>query len=127
MAVRVAAREGDPASGPEPPPTGLEPGAPDLGGLRQVALFLERVNLAEWVAIMNDPRRSFRVNFWAGVARGIGMVVGAALTGLVFALFSASLLKKAFIRAGGVPWVGAEMREAVGFVLRVVRDCQARQ
>ncbi len=98
----------------------------NLGALRRVALLLERINLAEWVAIMNSPRRSFWVNFWAGLARGMGMVVGAMLMGGLMAFFSVGLLKKAFVRAGGVPWVGAEMREAIAFVLRVVREYQGK-
>lgn len=100
-------------------------GAMDWSSLRQVAVVLEKVNLGEWVAIMNSPRRSFWVNFWAGLARGIGMVVGAALVGLLFTLFSVSLLKKAFLHAGGLPWVGGEVREVIGFILRVARERQA--
>lgn len=94
----------------------------DLTSLRKVAVFLEKVNLREWVAIMNDPRRSFWINFWAGLARGIGMVVGAALTGFVLAFFSVGLLKKAFLHAGGLPWIGDEMRAVIGFILKVVRE-----
>jgi hypothetical protein len=96
----------------------------DWTALRQAAHFLERAKLSEWVAIMNDPRRNFWVNFLAGVARGVGMVVGATLVGLIFALFSVSLLKKAFLHAGGVPWVGTEMKEAIGFILQTVRERQ---
>ncbi|HTB21208.1 MAG TPA: DUF5665 domain-containing protein [bacterium] len=121
MAVREA---------PVAPPAEAEVALPPESGdfdwkaLRKVTDILERVNLGAWVAIMNNPRRSFWLNFWAGVARGIGMVVGGALTGLVFALFSVGLLKKAFMHAGGLPWVGGEIREAIGFILKVVHEYQ---
>jgi|GEM_PF-2661364 len=105
------------------PPSGPLPSSDiDWNALRGTVAFLERARLSEWVAIMNNPRRNFWVNFLAGVARGIGMVVGGTLVGLVFAFFSVGLLKKAFMHAGGVPWVGGEMRQAIGFILRVVHD-----
>jgi len=49
------------------------------------------------------------------------MVIGGVLVGLVFALFSIRVLKAAFDHAGGVPWVGTEIKEAIGFILTVVR------
>ena len=93
----------------------------DWDALRQAAAFMERAKLSTWVDIMGNPRRNFWVNFWAGVARGIGMVIGGVLVGLVFALFSIRVLKAAFDHAGGVPWVGSEIKEAIGFILTVVR------
>ena len=60
----------------------------------------------------------------AGVARGVGMVVGAGLIGTVLVFLMIGMLKKAFLHAGGVPWVGAEIKEAIGFILGAVREHQ---
>jgi hypothetical protein len=98
----------------------------DWEALRQTAAFLDKARLAEWVAIMNNPRRSIWINFVAGVARGVGMVVGASIIGVILMVVMITLLKKAFIHAGGVPWVGTEMKEAIGFILRAIRERQAQ-
>jgi hypothetical protein len=90
----------------------------DWTALRQAAAFLEKAKLAEWVAIMGNPRRNIWINFMAGVARGVGMVVGATIMGVLLTLF----LKRAFVHAGGVPWIGTELKEVIGFILRTVHE-----
>jgi hypothetical protein len=105
----------------EPGPGGKAPQDIDWNALRQAAAFLEKAKLAEWVAIMNDPRRNVWVNFLAGVARGVGMVVGATLMGVILTL----MLKRAFQHAGGIPWFGAEIKEVIGFILQTIRERQA--
>jgi len=112
----AAARE----AAPPAPPKDI-----DWNAIHQAAAYIEKARLSEWVAIMNNPRRSIWINFVAGVARGVGMVVGASLIGVVFTLFTVGMLKKAFQHAGGVPWVGVEVRDAIGFILRAVRERQA--
>lgn len=90
----------------------------DWNALRQTAAFLEKARLAEWVALMNNPRRNVWVNFLAGIARGVGMVVGATIMGVLLTLF----LKRAFLHAGGVPWIGTELKEVIGFILRTIHE-----
>jgi hypothetical protein len=103
---------------------GAAPQAPqdiDWNALRQTAAFLEKAKLAEWVAIMNDPRRNVTINFMAGVARGIGMVVGATFVGVVATIS----LRIAFRHAGGIPWFGTEVKELIGFIMQAIHERQA--
>lgn len=109
----------NPTQNEESGPAGAKaPTEVDWKALREAAAFLEKAKLAEWVAIMNSPRRNIWMNFLAGVARGVGMVVGATLIGVLLTLF----LKQAFRHAGGVPWVGTEVKQVVGFILQTVRE-----
>jgi len=111
-----------PAAPKDGPADGMTPPQDiDWTALREAASFLEKAKLAEWVAIMNSPRRNVWVNFLAGLARGGGMVIGAMLMGVVLTL----MLKQAFHHAGGIPWFGAEIKEFIGFILQTVRERQA--
>ncbi|MDS1029612.1 DUF5665 domain-containing protein [Bacillota bacterium LX-D] len=42
---------------------------------------MEKLNLAEYVEMLRDPKRLLWTNFLAGAARGIGMAVGFTLLG----------------------------------------------
>ena len=52
-----------------------------LDRLELLAGRLERMRLEEYLRFVQDRRRFFRVNFWAGVARGLGAAVGFTLLG----------------------------------------------
>jgi hypothetical protein len=41
-----------------------------------LAISMEKLGIAEYVEMLNNPRRLFRINFWSGVARGFGMAIG---------------------------------------------------
>ena len=41
--------------------------------LKDLALVMEKMKLAEYVEYMNDPKRMLLTNFLAGIARGLGM------------------------------------------------------
>lgn len=45
----------------------------------EMALAMEKMGIAEYVSILNNPRRLLRINFWAGVVRGFGMAIGFTL------------------------------------------------
>lgn len=49
--------------------------------LDEIALAMEKLGIAEYVEMLNNPRRLLRINFWAGMARGLGMAVGFTLLG----------------------------------------------
>ena len=50
----------------------------------EISLNMEKLGIAEYVAMIENPRRLFWVNFWQGVARGFGMAIGfTILAGLV--------------------------------------------
>ncbi len=40
---------------------------------------MENFNIAEYMNMLNNPRRYWKVNFMAGVARGVGFALGAIL------------------------------------------------
>jgi hypothetical protein len=40
---------------------------------------MEKLNLAEYVALLNNPKRYLFINFMGGIARGLGIAVGATL------------------------------------------------
>jgi len=48
---------------------------------------MERLNLAEYVEMLREPKRIFWINFLAGAARGIGMAVGFTLLGALIIYF----------------------------------------
>ena len=64
-----------------------EPGSSDENGhvekvlrkLDEISLTMEKLGIAEYVQMLNSPRRLFFVNFWSGVVRGFGMAIGFTL------------------------------------------------
>jgi len=44
---------------------------------------MEKMNLAEYLALVNRPARLIYINFIAGIARGFGFAVGFALLGAI--------------------------------------------
>ena len=56
-----------------------------LAKLSRLSWELEKFNIAEYIGLLNNPRRYFMINFVGGVVRGLGFAVGATvLAGLVF-------------------------------------------
>jgi hypothetical protein len=49
--------------------------------LERLALALERARIGEYVNLAQDPLRLIYLSFLAGMARGLGMVVGFAVLG----------------------------------------------
>lgn len=54
---------------------------------------MERLNLAEYVEMLHDPKRLIWINFLAGTARGIGMAVGFTLLGALVIYFLQHLVR----------------------------------
>jgi hypothetical protein len=52
----------------------------------RLSATMERVNLAEYMRLLNNPWRLLWVNFLAGLARGVGMAIGGTLP-FAFILF----------------------------------------
>jgi hypothetical protein len=48
---------------------------------RRLAAALERMRLAEYIELLEQPRRLITVNFVAGLARGVGIAVGFSVLG----------------------------------------------
>jgi len=47
--------------------------------LDEISLAMEKLGIAEYVEMLNNPRRLFFINFWSGVIRGFGMAIGFTL------------------------------------------------
>lgn len=71
---------------------------------------LERLNLAEYVALFDNPGRFMWINFLAGVARGLGTAVGFTLLGALVLY----ILQQAFIR--NLPFIGDLIAQLVMIV-----------
>lgn len=66
---------------------GTNGGRPDEPGLAgrvvDLARAVERLNISEYVALLQNPWRLFWVNLLAGIARGMGYLLGLAILGTV--------------------------------------------
>ena len=51
--------------------------------LQKLSRDLEKFNLAEYMELLNNPRRYLLVNFAGGIARGLGIAIGATLLAAV--------------------------------------------
>jgi hypothetical protein len=90
----------------------------DMKAVDRIAIFLEKTRLGDYMDLMQKPHRLAWLNFWAGVWRGFGMVVGS----LVVVAIAAWGVKYAFKHVGGMPWVGAQLKEALGWLLEVIDE-----
>lgn len=52
-----------------------------LEKIEDLSLKMERMNLAEYMNLLNDPKRFLMVNFLGGLARGLGVAIGVTLLG----------------------------------------------
>lgn len=55
--------------------------------LDELAIQIEKLNLAEYLDLLRNPRRLFFVNFVGGIFRGLGMAVGFTLLGALVIYF----------------------------------------
>jgi len=74
----------------------------------KIAFFLEDINLADIVQNYTAPRKLFWTNFFAGLARGLGLTIGTAI---VLAIFG-SFLTQFF----SIPIIGDYIRQIVDYV-----------
>ncbi len=49
--------------------------------VHELGVVMEKMKLAEYIALFDKPARLFFINFFAGVARGIGMAIGFTILG----------------------------------------------
>lgn len=54
------------------------------GLIKKLSLDLEKMKLAEYVELLNNPKKLLWINFISGVARGLGTAIGFSI---LFALF----------------------------------------
>ena len=81
--------------------------------LVKLSLFsreMEKYNIAEYMNLLNDPRRYFAVNFLGGIARGLGVALGAT----IFAALVLYLMQRLVVL--NLPLIGDFIAELVRIV-----------
>ncbi len=71
---------------------------------------IERFNLAEYVTLLNSPRRFLTINFAGGVARGLGFALGATF----FAALVIYILQRMMVL--NLPLIGDFIAELIKIV-----------
>ncbi|HOB87030.1 MAG TPA: DUF5665 domain-containing protein [Bacillota bacterium] len=71
---------------------------------------MEKYNIAEYMNLLNDPRRYFAVNFLGGIARGLGVALGAT----IFAALVLYLMQRLVVL--NLPLIGDFIAELVRIV-----------
>jgi len=51
--------------------------------LEQLAAYMEKIKLAEYIDLLHNPKRLIWVNFIAGISRGFGIAIGFTLLGAI--------------------------------------------
>ena len=58
-----------------------------LAAMERLAIFFERSRFNDYVKLVDKKGRWFRLNFFGGIARGIGLAIGFTLLGaLIFVI-----------------------------------------
>lgn len=78
--------------------------------IEQLGIAMEKMKLAEYVELLNRPARLFYINFFAGIARGLGMAVGFTILGALLIL----TLRK--LEVLNLPVIGGLIAEIVRIV-----------
>lgn len=76
----------------------------------ELALNLEKMKLAEYVELLNNPWRLMYINFLAGLARGVGIAVGFTILGAIVLYFLRQLVML------NLPLIGSFIAEIVKMV-----------
>ena len=63
-----------------------------LAKLEEVSQGMQKFNIAEYIQLLNDPKRFFWINFLGGVFRGIGIAVGMTIFGAMIIYFMQRLV-----------------------------------
>ncbi len=79
--------------------------------LKKMAIKIEKLQIAEYIELLNNPRRFLFINFISGIARGFGMAIGFIILGalMVFILRRMAVLN--------IPVLGEYITEIVKIVL----------
>lgn len=81
--------------------------------LEKIAAHLERLNIAGYVELLQEPRRLIFINLLAGISRGLGIALGATVVGAIFLYILGKLAQL------NVPLIG-------DFIARIARIVQAQ-
>lgn len=84
--------------------------------LERLAQYLEKMNVAGYVELLQRPARLLFLNFAAGLARGLGIAIGATL---IFALML-ELMRRVILL--NIPGIG----EFVAEIMRIVEETNGK-
>lgn len=68
--------------------------------LQRVSQNMEKFNLAEYMEMLNNPRRYVMINFVGGLSRGVGIAIGFTILGAIVIM----LLKRLMLL--NIPLIG---------------------
>lgn len=60
--------------------------------IAELSVRVEKTQIAEYVSLLNNPRRLFALNFVAGLARGFGSAVGFTVLAALLVMFLRQLV-----------------------------------
>ncbi|SHJ18308.1 DUF5665 domain-containing protein [Desulfofundulus thermosubterraneus] len=81
--------------------------------ITELSINMEKMKLAEYVELLEQPGRLLYVNFLSGLARGVGIAVGFALLGAILIMILQRLVML------NLPVIG-------GFIAEIVAIVQSR-
>ena len=82
-----------------------------LDRIGELSQRMEKFNLAEYIDLLNNPRRYLMVNFLAGLFRGFGIALGMTLLGALILWFLQRLVRL------NLPIIGDFIADLVRIVL----------
>ena len=92
--------------------------------IERLAAYFERAEFQDYLDLLGNNKRLLRVNFMAGLARGVGLFLGGGLVGtLILGIFIA-VVAWGLHTLGGLPWIGAEFQKLVLYVRDLVMQHQ---
>ncbi len=80
--------------------------------LERLSQNMEKFNLAEYMELLNNPRRYVMINLAGGLARGLGIAVGFTILGAVVIMILRRLMYL------NLPLVG----DFIADIVRIVQD-----
>lgn len=78
--------------------------------IEELAIYMEKMKLAEYVELLGNVPRLLYLNFISGVARGLGMAVGFTLLGALVIY----ILQRSFVR--NLPVIGRFIADLIVIV-----------
>lgn len=79
--------------------------------LTKILSVMERMNFEEYLRYVDDRKRQFKVNFIAGLARGLGAAVGFSILGAMIIAVLRQLV------AANIPVIGGFLADVVRMVM----------
>jgi hypothetical protein len=78
--------------------------------VQKIAISIEKLQIAEYIELLNNPRKFLFINFISGITRGLGMAIGFILLGaiMIYALGRLAVMN--------IPIIGDYVTEIVRIV-----------